>query len=53
LREGVVTAKDICEASLKRAKHIKELNAFVTLTEDLAKDQAEESNNRFEQSNPL
>ncbi|XP_066999009.2 glutamyl-tRNA(Gln) amidotransferase subunit A, mitochondrial [Anabrus simplex] len=52
LCDGALAPSNLCEASISRAKSIKELNAFIRITEDIARRQAEEADLRFKQGNP-
>ncbi|GLH08542.1 Glutamyl-tRNA(Gln) amidotransferase subunit A, mitochondrial [Gryllus bimaculatus] len=53
LRDASVTSSELCEAAVRRAEKIKELNAFVTVTKDVAFDGAQQSNFRFSKGKPI
>ncbi|XP_072933453.1 glutamyl-tRNA(Gln) amidotransferase subunit A, mitochondrial [Epargyreus clarus] len=55
-REKLLTPTSFVDLCLQRAKQKRELNAFITLTEDVAEDQSVESEKRFyidKQTKPL
>ena len=51
LKNSNITASELCQASLKRIEKTKTLNAFITVTKDIAYEQARESDNRFTKGN--
>ncbi|XP_037082311.1 glutamyl-tRNA(Gln) amidotransferase subunit A, mitochondrial-like [Pollicipes pollicipes] len=53
LQSGEVTASELVENCLARAHQTKDLNAFVTITADLAREQAQQSDERRRQGQPL
>uniref|UniRef100_W5NIM4 Glutamyl-tRNA(Gln) amidotransferase subunit A, mitochondrial n=1 Tax=Lepisosteus oculatus TaxID=7918 RepID=W5NIM4_LEPOC len=53
LREGRISPKELCQKCLKLIKKTKFLNSYITVTEDLALEQAEEAEIRFQRGKPL
>ncbi|XP_050302273.1 glutamyl-tRNA(Gln) amidotransferase subunit A, mitochondrial [Anthonomus grandis grandis] len=53
LSESVITSQALTEAALKRTEKFKNHNAFIAVTENVAKDQAVASENRFKENKIL
>ncbi|XP_034238710.1 glutamyl-tRNA(Gln) amidotransferase subunit A, mitochondrial isoform X2 [Thrips palmi] len=47
LKNSKISASELCDASLKQIEKTKSLNAFITVTSDVALKQAKESDQRF------
>lgn len=47
LRGGAITACELCNSSLRRAEQVKPLNAFISVTDELARYSAHQSSKRF------
>ncbi|XP_036449079.1 glutamyl-tRNA(Gln) amidotransferase subunit A, mitochondrial [Colossoma macropomum] len=53
LREGKLSATELCRRCLNRIKKTRYLNAYITVTEDLAMKQAQEAELRLTRGKPL
>lgn len=53
LKQGQITPTELCQKCLSLIKKTKFLNAFITVSEDVALKQAEESEKRYKQGQPL
>ncbi|XP_048155139.1 glutamyl-tRNA(Gln) amidotransferase subunit A, mitochondrial isoform X3 [Corvus hawaiiensis] len=53
LKEGQVTPTELCQRCLARIKSTKFLNAYITVAEETALKQAEESEERYKRGQPL
>ncbi|XP_044267199.1 glutamyl-tRNA(Gln) amidotransferase subunit A, mitochondrial [Tribolium madens] len=53
LNEGKIAATDLIKASIEKAKKLNKYNAFITLTDNEAKKQSQESVSRYETKKPL
>lgn len=53
MTENIITPPVLTEAALSRVKHFAKHNAFIALTEDLAKKRAKESQERYNDNKPL
>ncbi|KAI1292014.1 Glutamyl-tRNA(Gln) amidotransferase subunit A, mitochondrial [Halotydeus destructor] len=53
LRDRSLTASELCELTLKRIADTGQLNAFITVTGNLAKEQAKLADERFANGKPL
>lgn len=47
LREGKLSATELCRKCLQRIKKTRHLNAYITVTEELAVKQAQEADDRL------
>ncbi|XP_034163952.2 glutamyl-tRNA(Gln) amidotransferase subunit A, mitochondrial [Pangasianodon hypophthalmus] len=53
LREGKLSATELCRKCLQRIKKTRHLNAYITVTEELAMRQAQEADDRLLRGKPL
>ncbi|KAK3562791.1 hypothetical protein QTP86_009279 [Hemibagrus guttatus] len=53
LREGKLSATDLCRKCLQRIRKTRHLNAYITVTEELAMKQAQEADDRLLRGKPL
>ncbi|XP_060789261.1 glutamyl-tRNA(Gln) amidotransferase subunit A, mitochondrial [Neoarius graeffei] len=53
LREGKLSATELCRKCLQRIKKTRHLNAYITVTEELAVKQAQEADDRLLRGKPL
>ncbi|XP_008848525.1 glutamyl-tRNA(Gln) amidotransferase subunit A, mitochondrial isoform X1 [Nannospalax galili] len=53
LKQGQITSTELCQKCLSFIKKTKFLNAYITVSEDVALKQAEESEKRYKQGQPL
>lgn len=51
LRDGSITAKDLCEKCIERLNKTQQLNAFITETVDVSRDSAAGTDKRRHKSN--
>ncbi|XP_067310686.1 glutamyl-tRNA(Gln) amidotransferase subunit A, mitochondrial [Pseudorasbora parva] len=53
LRDGKVSATELCRKCINQIKRTRYLNAYITITEETAMEQAQRADNRFRTGNPL
>ncbi|XP_052090708.1 glutamyl-tRNA(Gln) amidotransferase subunit A, mitochondrial-like isoform X2 [Mytilus californianus] len=53
LRDGSITAKDLCEKCIERLNKTQQLNAFITETVDISRDSAAKTDRKRQKSKPM
>lgn len=53
LRQRSLTCAELCERAISKAEKVRELNAFITETHDLARKHAQTADSRFQAGRPL